>query len=84
MKFTSELRDALGQPVRQATALACEVSMCHPKKERKKEPYKAEEQLNRSVLGQVCSSTLDAESVPPPGMASSGELSGTVMNANLC
>ena len=50
---------------------------------RKKEPYKAEEQLNRSVLGQVCSSTLDARVSPPPGMASSGELSGE-FNSNEC
>ena len=28
---------ALGQPVRQASALACEGSVCHPKGERKKE-----------------------------------------------
>jgi len=27
----------LGQPVRQASVLACEGSMCHPKRERKKE-----------------------------------------------
>jgi len=29
----------LGQPVRQASALACEGSVCHPKEERKKERH---------------------------------------------
>ena len=40
----------LGQPVRQASALACEGSVCHPKGERKKVERKNVYNANRHVL----------------------------------
>jgi len=47
----------MGQPVREASALACEGSVCHPKGERKRERAKEQMMMTRSNI------SMDAQSL---------------------